>query len=118
SVTERQKRHLQRKLDRPRRANNLRQYNADGTIRTANREPWIQSENSIKTRIQLAEMSMVTAEKRSHAHHKLANHILSLGLDIRVDTMNFKGLQSRAKKTEVSEKTGRYKRKKRFGKSL
>ena len=48
----------------------------------------------------------------------LANHILSLGLDVRVETMNFKGLQAKAKKTEVSEKTGRYKRKKRFGKSL
>lgn len=32
--------------------------------------------------------------------------------------MNYKGLQARAKKTEVSKKTGKFKRKKRFGKSL
>ena len=32
--------------------------------------------------------------------------------------MNFKGLQKRSKHTEVSEKTGKFKKKKRFGKSL
>ena len=63
-------------------------------------------------------MSRKVADKRRLAHNILANHILSLGLDVRVETMNFKGLQAKAKKTEVSEKTGRFKRKKRFGKSL
>ena len=32
--------------------------------------------------------------------------------------MNYKGLQARAKKTTVNKKTGRYNKKKRFGKSL
>ena len=32
--------------------------------------------------------------------------------------MNFKALAKRAKKTEKSKKTGRFKRKKRFGKSI
>ena len=32
--------------------------------------------------------------------------------------MDFQGLQKRAKKTEKSAKTGRYKKKKRFGKSI
>ncbi|WP_445505651.1 hypothetical protein [Niallia sp. 03091] len=32
--------------------------------------------------------------------------------------MNIKSLQKRSKKTEISEKTGKYKRKKRFGKSI
>ncbi len=84
----------------------------------SNREKWIQSENYKKTRKELAEMSRKVADKRRIAHNILANHILSLGLDVRVETMNFKGLQAKAKKTEVSEKTGRFKRKKRFGKSL
>ena len=39
-------------------------------------------------------------------------------VDVRVEDMNYKSLQVRAKKTEISEKTGRYKRKKRFGKSI
>ena len=118
SVEERKKRILQRKLDRRRRANNPNKYNEDGTINKSNREKWIQSENYKKTRKELAEMSRKVADKRRLAHNQLANHILSLGLDVRVETMNFKGLQAKAKKTEVSEKTGRFKRKKRFGKSL
>ncbi len=118
SVEERKKRILHRKLDRQRRANNPTKYNEDGTINTSNREKWVQSENYKKTRKELAEMSRKVADKRRLAHNILANHILSLGLDVRVETMNFKGLQAKAKKTEVSEKTGRFKRKKRFGKSL
>ena len=118
SIEERKKRILQRKLDRGRRANNPNKYNEDGTINTSNREKWIQSENYKKTRKELAEMSRKVADKRRIAHNILANHILSLGLDVRVETMNFKGLQAKTKKTEVSEKTGRFKRKKRFGKSL
>lgn len=35
-----------------------------------------------------------------------------------VEDMNYQGLQKRSKKTEISEKTGRYKKKKRYGKSL
>lgn len=118
SARERQKRILQRKLDRQRRANNPNKYKEDGTINPASREKWIQSENYKKTRKELAEMSRKITDKRRQAHNQLANHILSLGLDVRVETMNFKGLQAKAKKTEVSEKTGRYKRKKRFGKSI
>jgi putative transposase len=118
SVEERKKRILQRKLDRQRRANNPNKYNEDGTIKTSHREKWIQSENYKKTRKELAEMSRKVADKRKQAHNQLANHILSLGLDVRVETMNFKGLQTKAKRTEVSEKTGRFKRKKRFGKSI
>ncbi|WP_234028494.1 transposase [Lentibacillus sp. Marseille-P4043] len=118
SEEERKKRILQRKSDRQRRANNPGKYKENGTINPSNRDKWIQSENYKKTRKELAEMSRKVAAKRKQAHNQLANHILSLGLDVRVETMNFKGFQVKAKKTEVSEKTGRYKRKKRFGKSL
>ena len=118
SVDERHKRMIQRKLDRRRRANNPNKYTSDGTINKSNREKWIQSENYKKTRKELAEMSRKIADKRRLAHNQLANYILSLGLDVRVETMNFKGLQAKAKKTEISNKTGRFKRKKRFGKSL
>lgn len=44
----------------------------------------------------------------------MSNFILSLGDNIYVEDMNFKGLQRRSRKTEVSEKTGRFKKKKRF----
>lgn len=35
-----------------------------------------------------------------------------------VEQMSFKGLQAKAKNTEISEKTGKFKRKKRFGKTI
>ena len=41
-----------------------------------------------------------------------------MGTSVKVEDMSFKGLQKRSKKTEISEKTGKIKRKKRFGKSL
>jgi len=41
-----------------------------------------------------------------------------LGDDIKVETMSYKGLQVRSKKTTVSKKTGKFNKKKRFGKSL
>ena len=48
----------------------------------------------------------------------MANYILSLGNIIKVETMNFKGLQARAKETTINKKTGKFNKKKRFGKSL
>ncbi len=52
------------------------------------------------------------------SHEKLANHILSLGSDVRVETMRFKSLQKRAKNTTLNKKNGKINRKKRFGKSI
>ena len=47
----------------------------------------------------------------------MANYIISLGNKVYVEKMNFAGLQRRAKNTEKNDK-GKFKRKKRFGKSL
>lgn len=115
---EKQKRILQRKLDRQRRANNPYKFHDDGTIKKGNKEKWIQSQNYIKTKQQLAELQRKMADKRKQSHTKLANHLLSLGLDIRVEEMKFKGLQRKAKETTINKKTGKMNRKKRFGKSL
>ncbi|AJA41474.1 transposase [Geobacillus virus E3] len=113
---EREKRILQRKLDRQRRANNPHKYNEDGTIKKNNLK-WIWSKNYIKTKNQLAELQRKLTEKRKQDHNKLANWILSLGDDIKVETMNYKALQARTKET-IKDKNGRYKSKKRFGKSI
>ena len=58
------------------------------------------------------------ADIRKLQHEILANYIISLGDNIYVETMNYKGLQARAKETTINEKTGRINKKKRFGKSL
>lgn len=115
---DKQKRVLQRKLDRQRRANNSSKYNEDGTIKIGNKEKWKFSNNYIKTKNKLAELQRKIADIRKQSHNKLANYILSLGNDVKVEMMNYKGLQARAKETTINEKTGKFNKKKRFGKSL
>lgn len=115
---DKEKRILQRKLDRQRRANNPSKYNEDGTIKCGNKEKWIYSNKYTKTKYKLNDIQRKIADIRKQSHNKLANHILSLGNEIYVETMNYKGLQSKSKETTINEKTGRYNKKKRFGKSL
>ncbi|WP_197035253.1 transposase, partial [Oceanivirga salmonicida] len=115
---EEEKVRLQRKLDRQRRANNPNKYNKDGTINIKNKDKWIKSKNYIKTNNKLKEINRKIADKRTQSHNILSNEILELGTTIKVETMNYKALQSRAKETKISEKTGKFKKKKRFGSSL
>lgn len=122
---EKEKRILMRKLDRQRRSNNPDNYNNNGTIKKGIRVDgkltklkWIKSNKYIKTQNELAEVHRKQACIRKQSHEKLANYIISLGDRILVETMNYKGLQKRAKETTVNEKTGKFNKKKRFGKSL
>lgn len=115
---EKEKRLLNRKLDRQRRANNPNKFNEDGTIKRGNRDKWIKSKRYVKTQNKLKELHRKQADIRKQSHNKLANYIINLGDKIYVETMNYKGLQSRAKETTVNEKTGKINKKKRFGKSL
>ena len=116
---ENQKRILLRKLDRSRRACNPNNYNEDGTIKKQGNKKvnWIKSNHYIKTQNQLKELYRKQADIRKYHHEILANEILSQGDNIYVETMNYAGLQKRAKKTEKNDK-GKFKKKKRFGKSL
>lgn len=115
---EKTKRILQRKLDRQRRINNPNKFNDDGTIKISNKENWIKSKNYLKTQYKLQELQRKIADKRKQSHNILANKILELGSIVKVETMNFKGLQKKSKNIEISEKTGKFRKKKRFGKSL
>lgn len=112
------KRVLQRKIDRQRRANNPHKFNEDGTIKKGNKEPWIISKNMQKTQTELKEVHRLLTRKRKLNHQAIANKIVAMGIDIKVETMNFKGLQKRAKETTINQKTGKINKKKRFGKSL
>lgn len=115
---ESQKRLVQRKLDRSKRSMNPDNFNIDGTIKKGNRRLlWKRSNRYLQLQSKLKELHRKQAEIRKLQHEILANHILSLGSDFYVETMSFKGLQKRSKLTEVNDK-GKYKRKKRFGKSI
>ena len=116
---ENQKRILLRKLDRSRRECNPNNYNGDGTIKKQGSKKviWNKSNHYIKYQNQLKELYRKQADIRKYQHEILANEILSQGDNIYVETMNYAGLQRRAKKTEKNDK-GKFKKKKRFGKSL
>jgi len=113
---EKEKRRILRYMDRSRRANNPDNFNEDGTIKKGKLK-WVKSNRYIKAQNKLRELYRKQADVREYQHQLLSNYILSLGNKIKVEEMNFKGLQKRSKKTEKNDK-GKFKRKKRFGKSL
>lgn len=116
---ENQKQRLLRKMDRSRRATNPDNYNEDGTIKKQGNKKvrWNKSNHYTKHRNELRELYRKQADIRKYQHECLANYIISLGNKVYVEKMNFAGLQRRAKNTEKNDK-GKFKRKKRFGKSL
>ena len=114
---DKQLRLLQRKMDRSKRSINPNKYNTNGTINTKNKDKWIFSNHYIKIRNIRKELYRKQREIRKQLHCKLINYLLSLGDTFYVETMNYKGLQRRSKKTTKDDK-GKYNKKKRFGKSL
>ena len=108
---------IQRKMDRSKRATNPLKYNDDGTIHRSNREKWVYSNRYVKLRNQYREWHRKNRMVRKQDHETLSNQLLSMGDTMFVETMSFKGLQKRSKKTEKNEK-GRFKKKKRFGRTL
>ena len=108
---------LQQKMDRSRRAMNPGNYAENGTIRRGIKLKWEYSKHYQKLAEEVRRIQRKNADIRKYQHYCLANEILTFGNEVYVETMNFAGLQRRAKETAVDER-GRYKRKKRFGKSL
>ena len=113
---EKEKRRILRYLDRSRRATNPDNFNEDGTVKKGRLE-WEKSNRYIKAQKQLKELYRKQADVREYQHQLLSNYILSLGNRVKVEDMDFSALQRRSKKTEKNHK-GKFKCKKRFGKSL
>ena len=105
-------------MDRSRRANNPDNYNEDGTIKRGIKLEWNYSNKYIKAKNCLKDLYRKQADIRKQDHNIMANEIISQGDTIKVETMNFKGLQARSKNTTINDKTGKFNKKKRFGKSL
>ena len=110
-------RRLQRAMDRSRRSINPNNYNEDGTIKKGKRT-WTYSNNYKRLRHRLNKIHRKLRINRSISHEILANFIISLGTDIRVETLNIQGWQKKAKKTTINKKNGKINKKKRFGKSI
>lgn len=114
-----EKRRLLRKMDRSRRTTNPDNYNEDGTIKKqGNRKMvWNKSNHYLKYQDELKELYRKQSDVRKYQHECLANEIISLGDNIYVEKMNFAGLSKRSTKIEKND-NGRFKKKKRFGKSI
>lgn len=117
TVDEQKLRCIQRAMDRSRRATNPQNYHENGTIKKG-RKTWTYSNRYLKLRQKQRELYRKITVQRKQSHEMLANDILALGSDVRVETMRFQSLQKRAKKTTRHKKNGKISSKKRFGRSI
>lgn len=114
---ENEKRKILRFMDRSKRATNPNNFNEDGTIKKGIKLEWKYSNKYIKVKNELKDLYRKQADIRREDHNILANEIISQVNAILVEKMSFKGLQKRSKNTDKNDK-GKFKKKKRFGKSL
>lgn len=110
-------RRINRVMDRSRRFTNPQNYNSNGTVKKGPKK-WNYSNKYLKLKSKRKEVFRKIASIRKQTHEQTVNFILSLGLDVRVETMRFQSLQKRAKKTTRNKKNGKINKKKRFGKSI
>ena len=122
---------LLKSMDISKRMSNPGKYRHDGTIDKSNHDKWIYSKTYLKNQNKLKSLYRQKAAYIKQSHEEVINKLLEESVNYVVEDMSFKGLQRRAKSTERSEKTSdikqkdgsvkqvhKYKRKKRFGKSL
>lgn len=115
---------LQRYMDNSRRATNPDNFNEDGTIKKGividgerHRLKWTFSNRYNKAKNEVTELKRLERVHRELHHQKLANEILALGNDIRVNEYSFKMAAMRSKEDELKE-NGTPASKKRGGKNI
>ena len=121
---------LQRKIDKSTRLSNPDNYNEDGTIKKGKKR-WKYSKTCLKDKRRLKTLLRKKADYTRHEHNERANRIVSSCDTYVYEEMNFKALAKRSKNTErqdkptdIRQKDGtikkvrKYKRRKRFGKSI
>ena len=108
---------LQRRMDRSRRSMNPDKYQPNGTINRSNTAKWVKSKHYHQIQKKLCKFKNKQRAIRKQSHNIMANYIVSLGAEVYVEEMNFRGLQKRAMKTTQNAQ-GKNNKKKRFGKSL
>lgn len=110
-------RRINRAMDRSRRASNPEYFNEDGTIRKG-RKKWQNSNRYLRLRQKRKELYRKRALQLKTSHEMLANEILERSTTVICETMNYRALQKRSKKTTHNSRNGRFNRKSRFGKAL
>lgn len=89
---QKEKRRLQRKMDRQRRANNPQNYNENGTFKKGKKK-WKNSNRYQKTRSEAAELDRKIAAHRKSLHGKKINEIIAIGTKIKTENIPYKSWQ-------------------------
>jgi putative transposase len=85
-------RRLQRKLDRQRRANNPKNYEKDGRVKTGPKK-WVSSSYQRRTQTQAAECNRTSATHRKSLHGKLINENIALDSEIHLEKLSYRSFQ-------------------------
>lgn len=131
-VYEKQIHKLERHMDKSKRISNSDNFNADGTVKKRkDRRPWVFSGNYKRTRRKLKTLYRKKSAYTLHSHRNLCNRLLENADSFVVEKMNYAALAKRTAKTERQDKltdvvgkdgtvktVNKFKRKKRFGKSV
>ncbi|MGN0240544.1 MAG: hypothetical protein ACI4CS_02560 [Candidatus Weimeria sp.] len=118
-------------MDISRRMSNPAKYNPDGTIDKGNHDRWVFSKTYIRLRRQLKSVYRTKSEYIKHSHNAQINRLLEDARYFTIEDMDYSALAKKSKATKRSDKASdvktkdgtvkqvhKYKRKKRFGKSL
>jgi transposase len=87
-----EKRQIQRKLDRQRRANNPDNFNPDGTIKPG-KKIWHDSHRYLATRDKLAELQRQQAAQRKSLHGHQANQLIAGANVIKTEKVSYRAFQ-------------------------
>ena len=109
-------RRIQRAMDRSRRATNPDNYLPDGAVRRGARK-WIRTKHYEKLQFRKRPLERRHADAINASHHRLANEIASKADTVYVEKMSFRGL-TRKSKSATKKADGRFRSRKRFGKSI
>lgn len=122
---------LQQSMDISKHISNPSKYKADGTIDKHNHDRWVFSNTYLKNRNRLKSLYRQKSAYIKQFHEETVKELLTDSVYFVTEEMCFKGLAKRSSKTERSEtasnikqkdgvvrKIHKFKRKKRFGKSL
>lgn len=112
---------LNRKADKLKRLNNPQNFNENGTIKRNTKKfkkVWHNSNKLRQTYDKIGILYSKRSAKLRQFQNILAKEIVGYGETIYIENMNYKSLAKKSKKTKISKKTGKYKKKKRFGKSI
>lgn len=108
---------LDRQIERSRLANNPTCFNEDGTIKKGCRFKRL-SNRALRLVNRRRKAYRSLSEERKKLQGQLINHLVSTASIIKMEELNVKGLQKRAKDIRINPKTNRPFSKKRFGKSI